>query len=122
MASFFFRSQARFLGTVWRGQSSRRAGTFAEHFYAEEEHAAKTTITWRNISLFIAIPAVLLVGVNAFKKEQEHHRHREEHGKPEFIEYSHLRIRSKPFPWGDGNHTLFHNPETNPLPDGYEED
>ena len=24
------------------------------------------------------------------------------------------------FPWGDGNHSLFHHEMVNPLPDGYE--
>lgn len=100
---------------------TRRLSAFTQAIAEEEAHAAKTTSLWKNISLFVAIPGVLFVGYNAYNTEQEHLKHIAEHGKPEFVEYSHLRIRSKPFPWGDGNHSLFHNPHTNALPDGYED-
>ncbi len=95
--------------------------SFALMIEEEAAHADKTANTWRKISLFVAIPGVLLTTYNYAKKEIEHHHHVQEHGRPEFIPYAHLRIRNKLWPWGDGNHSLVHNPQENALPDGYEE-
>ncbi|XP_055505597.1 cytochrome c oxidase subunit 6A1, mitochondrial-like [Leucoraja erinacea] len=67
---------------------------------------------WKSLTFVIALPGIGVCMLNAFLKES---------GKPpEFVPYTHLRIRSKPFPWGDGDHTFFHNPHMNPLPSGYE--
>merc|ERR1712136_584167 len=73
---------------------------------------------WKNISLFVALPAIGLTMVNAYLGEMEHMSH----PRPPFVAYEHLRIRTKAFPWGDGNKTLFHNPRVNALPDGYEDE
>ncbi|EDO47567.1 predicted protein [Nematostella vectensis] len=89
-----------------------------EEYITEEIHAEGTMKTWRNVSAFVAIPAIGICIYNAYKLEQEHHHH----PRPDFVEYSHLRIRSKPFPWKDGNHSLFHNPHANALPEGYEDE
>lgn len=72
---------------------------------------------WMLMSLFIALPACLVAYINAKKRDEaEHH-----HPRQEFVAYPHLRMRTKRFPWGDGNHSMFHNPHANALPDGYEE-
>ena len=47
------------------------------------------------ISLFVGIPMVFLSAYNAYKLESEHHHHIEEHGRPPFVAYPHLRRRSK---------------------------
>jgi cytochrome c oxidase subunit 6a len=72
---------------------------------------------WKILSFTVAVPGVLLCWLNAKSKEAEHHGKE----RPEFVHYDHLRRRTKKFPWGDGNHSLFHNRKANALPDGYED-
>lgn len=50
-----------------------------------------TMKTWKNISIFVAVPAILICAYNAVVKEMEHHTH----PRPGFVAYPHLRIRSK---------------------------
>lgn len=73
---------------------------------------------WRKLFLFVCIPAIGLAGINTFLLEKEHLEHYE---RPEFKPYEYMRIRTKPFPWRDGQKSLFHNPLFNALPDGWEE-
>uniref|UniRef100_A0A4W5MQP0 Cytochrome c oxidase subunit n=1 Tax=Hucho hucho TaxID=62062 RepID=A0A4W5MQP0_9TELE len=81
---------------------------------AAHGHGEQTARTWKILSFVVALPGVAVCMLNMYLKMQHHAAH---HVEPEFVPYSHLRIRSKRFPWGDGNKSLFHNPEVNALPD-----
>ncbi|KAK4873633.1 hypothetical protein RN001_012993 [Aquatica leii] len=72
---------------------------------------------WRNLTFFVAAPAITLCAINCVLQHQKEH----DHERPPFVKYEYRCMRTKRFPWGDGNHSLFHNPHTNPLPTGYED-
>ncbi|XP_037598399.1 cytochrome c oxidase subunit 6A1, mitochondrial-like [Cebus imitator] len=71
---------------------------------------------WKVLTFFVVLPGVGVSMLNVYLKSQKQHE------RPEFVAYPHLCIMTKPFPWGDGNQTLFHNSYVNPLPSGYEDE
>ncbi|KAM9745513.1 cytochrome c oxidase subunit 6A2, mitochondrial [Menidia menidia] len=92
------------------GLAARRALAAASH--SSHEGGART---WKILTFVLAVPGVAVCMANVYMKMQAH-----SHQQPEFVPYPHLRIRTKKFPWGDGNHSLFHNAHANALPDGFE--
>ncbi|EZA47529.1 Cytochrome c oxidase subunit 6A1, mitochondrial [Ooceraea biroi] len=71
---------------------------------------------WQTLSL-IALPLVVIMSIFTFTQVKEKAKRPRE----PFLNLPYMCRRTKPFPWGDGNHTLFHNPVKNPVPPhGYE--
>ncbi|XP_014283779.1 cytochrome c oxidase subunit 6A1, mitochondrial [Halyomorpha halys] len=79
------------------------------------EHAG-SHVRYKMIALFIGLPLIVANSIALFCFPQEKKE------RPPFISYHYLRIRHKNFPWGDGDHSLFHNPRRNATTSGYEED
>ncbi|VEN46303.1 unnamed protein product [Callosobruchus maculatus] len=73
--------------------------------------------TFKNLALLIGFPAILIAGANVYNHKKNHEVER-----PPFVKYEYMRMRTKRFPWGDGQKSLFHNPKVNALPDGYEDE
>ncbi|KAJ9286290.1 cytochrome c oxidase, subunit VIa [Paecilomyces variotii] len=81
---------------------------------AVKEHAAATSDLWRKLSIYAVVPCLILGGINAYNLWNEHWEHWE-HMPPleERTEYAYQNIRTKNFPWGDGDKTFFWNPSVN---------
>ncbi|ENN77922.1 cytochrome c oxidase subunit 6A2, mitochondrial [Dendroctonus ponderosae] len=97
--------------------------TSAQRAVQIEGHSAVSGIheggykPWKKLTFFVAFPSIILCAVNCYMVHQDHAKHPHE---KKFVKYEYLAIRSKRFPWGDGNHSFVHNPKVNALPDGYE--
>ncbi|KAI1211924.1 mitochondrial cytochrome c oxidase subunit VIa [Annulohypoxylon truncatum] len=104
--------------TLQRRLASTEAKTtenaFVKERQAVKEHASATTELWRKISIYAVIPALVLASVNAYNLWNEHWEHWS-HMPPleERVEYPYQNIRTKNFPWGDGDKTLFWNNNVN---------
>ncbi|XP_073813736.1 cytochrome c oxidase subunit 6A levy [Musca autumnalis] len=103
------------LSQIIRRQIATTAQRSSGHAATAGEHSGGYKL-WKRMTFFVAFPAVGLCMLNAYLGHQEHAHH----GRPEFVKYEYLAKRDKRFPWGEGNKSLFHNPHSNALPDGYE--
>lgn len=84
-------------------------------------HTHQISPVWQKVWWYFMLPLTIIIGVRAVHAHHEEEKHVLEH-RPEYIPFEYMRIKRNPFPWGDGNHTLFHNPKRNPIPGiGYEE-
>ncbi|KAH8661860.1 cytochrome c oxidase, subunit VIa [Xylariales sp. PMI_506] len=113
MASRMANSQA-VRQAVQRRFASTEKNAFVREREAVKEHAAATTELWRKISLYTVPPALVLAAANAYNLWNEHWDHWS-HLPPleERVEYPYQNIRTRNFPWGDGDKTLFWNDTVN---------
>ncbi|XP_067204932.1 cytochrome c oxidase subunit 6A1, mitochondrial-like [Linepithema humile] len=72
---------------------------------------------FRRLSLFVVLPVISLISLITYVRQQE----KAKKPRQPYLDLPYMCRRTKPFPWGDGNHSLFHNPVKNPVrPYGYE--
>ncbi|KAL1478251.1 hypothetical protein MTO96_016435 [Rhipicephalus appendiculatus] len=95
---------------------SKSAARFSQHGDAHSHAAGE--LLWKRLSFFVAFPAIALCGLNVYLAEVEHMKH---YHRPEYHPYEYIHIRTKKYPWGDGNRGIFFNPKKNWVPGGYVE-
>ncbi|KAI8369382.1 cytochrome c oxidase, subunit VIa [Radiomyces spectabilis] len=93
-----------------RHQSSVANSGFVAEREAVKHHAADAAATWKKISIFVCIPALVAAGVNAYNLYEKHHEHLAHHPK-EWVKYEYINWRARDFFWG--KEALFFNPAVN---------
>ncbi|KAI8880671.1 mitochondrial cytochrome c oxidase subunit VIa [Backusella circina FSU 941] len=93
-----------------RYQSNLAKTDFVAERLAVKEHAGSAAKTWKNITMFVCIPALLASGVNAYNLYEKHNKHALEHPR-EWVKYDYMNFRGRDFFWG--KNSLFFNPKVN---------
>ncbi|KFA66115.1 hypothetical protein S40285_04292 [Stachybotrys chlorohalonatus IBT 40285] len=108
------RAAARLRAPVQRRFASTTENEFIKERQHIKEHAKGTTDLWWKISIYGVIPSLVLAGGNAYYLWNEHWDHWN-HMPPleERTEYAYQNIRTKNYPWGNGDQTLFWNTDVN---------
>ncbi|KAF2000795.1 cytochrome c oxidase-like protein subunit VIa [Amniculicola lignicola CBS 123094] len=80
-----------------------------------KEHAAESGEFWRKMTVYLAIPAMIVASINGKMRWDAHWEHVEHDPVPlkEKPQYAYQNIRTKNFWWGDGDKTLFWNEKVN---------
>lgn len=90
---------------------------FVENYTEKVHHSESITKLWKKLTYFVAIPAILLTAIPVGKVELEHAEHRKHlaHMSDDEwpVQYDYMNIRNKSFFWGNGDETLFWNPDVN---------
>ncbi|KAH8552076.1 cytochrome c oxidase subunit VIa-domain-containing protein [Umbelopsis sp. PMI_123] len=92
------------------GVRFQSTSAFAAERDAVKHHAESAANTWKKISLFVCIPALLASGINAYNLYAHHLEHEKEHPH-EWVGYDYMNTRNKDFFWG--KESLFFNPKVN---------
>lgn len=97
---------------VQKGLISKHTSDFFKKEIAEREKAQKTVNRQKNLFYYIGIPLIFLTAWNAYLREEEDHLSHELNHQ-ERVNYPYLYRLARKLPFGNGNHTLFHNPDVN---------
>ncbi|CAO3615471.1 unnamed protein product [Mucor fragilis] len=93
-----------------RYQSQLVKTEFEAERQAVKVHAAESAETWKKISTYVCIPALIAAGYNAYNLYEKHKEHMKEHPK-EWVKYPYINYRGRDFFWG--KNSLFFNPKVN---------
>lgn len=76
--------------------------------FPRNHHGKNTHKKYRNITFFVLFPLIIIQTLHTMEHKPQQ--------KGPCRNYEYMRLRTKRFPWGDGNKSLFHNDNVNHLP------
>ncbi|VEU20856.1 DEKNAAC101733 [Brettanomyces naardenensis] len=110
-------STAGKLDAEFQAPNPAKGKAFAENAEKIADHSKVGSATWKKVTFFLAVPAIVASGISVFGVEKEHAEHRKhltalsDDQWPQ--DYLYQNIRRNDFFWGDGDKTLFWNQGVN---------